>query len=441
MTIGIVLLIDVIWIVGLILLFIVLNILDKKYKFYNHHDWNDLGRIIMHFFIIFVPVVAFTIGAILNYIIGYRWVIVIAVAVLLLPIIYLLIKILYYSFICNPSKMAEYTRNRLKGFSHYRENCNKSTLKNDKHAAESGYIYWQINQMEQKMGRSELVYKILPYSVKKKYFKAIVENSRNELRSLKSWEYHADLFRVYYAVTDIYLYFDDGKKSIARTYLKKKDFTRDELSEEDKHLYDYSQKLNNITITGRLSYIFMCIEKYLINLYPQKDWTPVARRMWNITKDKDHLSEGSPGNSYREIVPSYIMKLYKNGYGYDKVNSMVFEGKLEKDTYDEIRALYDGIYAGDPDEEINKIIRLIDDFVYCCKYFNSDFLHYDERTIKLCMEADSILINNGIELPDLKLLEPYKFNRKRIELKYVERVKAFGFGVDAAHLSQILKSE
>ena len=150
MTIGIVLLIDVIWIVGLILLFIVLNILDKKYKFYNHHDWNDLGRIIMHFFIIVVPVVAFTIGAILNYIIGYRWVIIIAVTVLLLPIIYLLIKILYYSFICNPAKMAEYTRNRLKGFSHYRENCNKSTLKNDKHAAESGYIYWQINQMEQK---------------------------------------------------------------------------------------------------------------------------------------------------------------------------------------------------------------------------------------------------------------------------------------------------
>ena len=57
------------------------------------------------------------------------------------------------------------------------------------------------------------------------------------------------------------------------------------------------------------------------------------------------------------------------------------------------------------------------------------------------MEADSILINNGIELPDMKLLEPYKFNRKRIELKYIERKEAFGFGVDAAHLSQILKSE
>ena len=57
------------------------------------------------------------------------------------------------------------------------------------------------------------------------------------------------------------------------------------------------------------------------------------------------------------------------------------------------------------------------------------------------MEADSILINNRIELPDMKLLEPYKFNRKRINLKYVERVKAFGFGVDASHLSQILKSE
>jgi uncharacterized membrane protein len=64
MTIGTVLLIDGIWIVGLILLFIALNTLDKKYKFYSHHNWDDLGRIIMHFFIIIVPVIAFTIGAI-----------------------------------------------------------------------------------------------------------------------------------------------------------------------------------------------------------------------------------------------------------------------------------------------------------------------------------------------------------------------------------------
>jgi hypothetical protein len=185
----------------------------------------------------------------------------------------------------------------------------------------------------------------------------------------------------------------------------------------------------------------MCIERYLVSLYPEKDWTPVARRMWNITTDMEKFSEGSPGNSYREIVPSYIMKSYKYGYGYEKVNSMVFEGKLEKEVYDEIRALYDGIYKGDPDEEINKIISLVYDTVYCCNLYNSDFLHYDERTIKKCIEVDSLLIKNGIELPDMKLLEPFKFNRNRIEVRYAERKKAFGFGVDAQNLSVILKSE
>ena len=40
----------------------------------------------------------------------------------------------------------------------------------------------------------------------------------------------------------------------------------------------------NISITGRLCYLFMCIEKYLISMYPDKDWTVVAERLWLWTE-------------------------------------------------------------------------------------------------------------------------------------------------------------
>ena len=37
-----------------------------------------------------------------------------------------------------------------------------------------------------------------------------------------------------------------------------------------------SERFYNITMTGRLCYIFMCIERYLTTLYPERDWTPEA---------------------------------------------------------------------------------------------------------------------------------------------------------------------
>ena len=81
------------------------------------------------------------------------------------------------------------------------------------------------------------------------------------------------------AETDLRIFFHDGKEILVYLHWPKKTFTSGELMEEDRKKYAIGKRFRNITMTGRLIYIFMCIERYLVSLYPERDWTPVATRM------------------------------------------------------------------------------------------------------------------------------------------------------------------
>lgn len=43
-------------------------------------------------------------------------------------------------------------------------------------------------------------------------------------------------------------------------------------------------KIENISLNGRLAYLIMCCEAYLKSKYPERDWKFVAENMWEITK-------------------------------------------------------------------------------------------------------------------------------------------------------------
>ena len=40
-----------------------------------------------------------------------------------------------------------------------------------------------------------------------------------------------------------------------------------------------------LSLTGRFCYLFMCVETYLVTRFPERDWTPVAKRCWQWTED------------------------------------------------------------------------------------------------------------------------------------------------------------
>lgn len=81
----------------------------------------------------------------------------------------------------------------------------------------------------------------------------------------------------------------------------------------------------NITMNGRLCYIFMCIERYLTQLYPERDWTPISKRMWQWTT---HWWDES-SDIYSEAVPEYILEFE----GYEKTNELVYDGNLKMEDY------------------------------------------------------------------------------------------------------------
>ena len=80
--------------------------------------------------------------------------------------------------------------------------------------------------------------------------------------------------------------------------------------------YDFS----NINMCGRVCYLIMCIEKYLVTLWPERDWTVVSEHLWSWVS----LEDWSVARELSDmVVPAFI---------------------LEKPDYEQTNAEYDGNY-------------------------------------------------------------------------------------------------
>lgn len=96
-----------------------------------------------------------------------------------------------------------------------------------------------------------------------------------------------------------------------------------------KNLYE---ELKELSMTGRLCYFFMCIEKYLITCYPKRDWTPVAKRCWQWTNDTWDIG----CDIYSPVVPEFLLE-FDN---YEETNRRAFDGELSKSDYLALINLY-----------------------------------------------------------------------------------------------------
>ena len=150
-----------------------------------------------------------------------------------------------------------------------------------------------------------------------------------------------------------------------------------------------TDELRNISLTGRLCYLFMCIEKYLVSVYPDRDWTPVAKKCWQWTNV--FWNEGC--DEYDKIVPSYLLE-FDN---YKETNEREFDGMLSQKEYDTFVKLYAGISNGREESDIDRILMMPVEFNNVCEC--SDFCYADEPSLVIIQEAQSILAKHNIELP------------------------------------------
>ena len=165
---------------------------------------------------------------------------------------------------------------------------------------------------------------------------------------------------------------------------------------------NYSQ-FENITLRGRMCYLFMCIETYLVTLYPHKNWTPVARRMWQAL-NQEYLENAE--DIYSEAVPEYILEFAT----YQETNIRAFDGNLKKEDYDEITACFQEITQGNSNEEICQVLMLPCKFLDICECCTG-FSDAEPSILKLLRRIEEILCNYNIPLPDITLITSFSFDR------------------------------
>ena len=176
---------------------------------------------------------------------------------------------------------------------------------------------------------------------------------------------------------------------------------------------------------GVVCYIFMCIERYLLKLYPEYDWKPLAKNMWELT---DHWWEEDYEEwFYYKVVPSYILQFdsYNDACFYDNA------WKLSEDDYNAITSVYRNIEKHNGIEELDWLFNIPLLFMgIVFEYDGKIDCDSDSSNYKYIMEIENILLKYGIELPDDSVLEPFKYEEKKIWIPYRKK--------DATVLSIIL---
>lgn len=145
-----------------------------------------------------------------------------------------------------------------------------------------------------------------------------------------------------------------------------------------------------VSIRGRMAYALLCAEKYMLACFPERDWRPLLRKLWDATSREDIYN----WLDYERILPSDF--LYESQkFGYEEAYSYLFV-----EEYDYFVALYEGMKT---EERGKGLIRLFDFLfevfgrpMYSIVYPDDGF----EELKTICR----ILEQEGIPLPDPQMV-------------------------------------
>ena len=178
-------------------------------------------------------------------------------------------------------------------------------------------------------------------------------------------------------------------------------------------------KLDNLSLTGRLCYLFMCIERYLTVCYPERNWEIVAKKCWQWTNV--YWNEGC--DRYSVVVPEYLFEFND----YEKNNTLVFDGMLSQDEYLELVNLFTGLTTGNANDEINQVLLLPIEFNNECEC--ADFKDANTPTLMILYKMQHFLSLHNISFPSVI----------NVQNMTVDQKNGWGDFIDSEYLSIIIK--
>lgn len=170
-----------------------------------------------------------------------------------------------------------------------------------------------------------------------------------------------------------------------------------------------NKKFENISMKGRMAYLILCIETYLNELFPDKDWHILSQWMWPVTSE--YWDEWD--DRFIEIIPEYLFE-------FDSYEDSDFES-LSLEDYE----YFTGLFADMP-EDFNQLLLSLHEMqkVYCYTSIPGK----GTESIKIIDEVCSILEKTDLALPDITTVEFSHFTEK----------DGWGEDFDGTNLSLIL---
>lgn len=150
-----------------------------------------------------------------------------------------------------------------------------------------------------------------------------------------------------------------------------------------------SNRLTPVSMTGRMAYVVMCIEKYLIIKYPDRDWRTLSKVLWKSTS----MNWGDWAELYSNYIPDVILQ-------YDAYDSDEFADYMEENTFSFIKALYSGITSGNEDDSTDIVNTLLNLPHEMAMVYEGTTIGDGQESLSIIEHAEAILLSQDIELPD-----------------------------------------
>lgn len=175
-------------------------------------------------------------------------------------------------------------------------------------------------------------------------------------------------------------------------------------------------KLSSVSLNGRMAYTIMCVETFLVDQHPDRDWSVVAKAMWKSTS----TNWGDWPEVFSGYIPSVIFEY--NGYNEDLAES------FSEETYNQLLLLYDGITDGnedDPSDEVNYMINLPYEMAMI---YEGTTIGGGAESFEIIQNAENILKKHAIPLPD----------HHKVLFSSAKELNGWGNDFDGSKLSIIL---
>lgn len=181
-----------------------------------------------------------------------------------------------------------------------------------------------------------------------------------------------------------------------------------------------TDQLYNASMNGRMAYTIMCVEAYLVNKHPERDWTIISKLMWKATS----MNWADWSELYSTVIPDVFLQ-------YKQYSAADMGAAISSQEFYIVKELYSGITDGcedDPEDELNIILNKPFDMAMV---YEGTVIGDGKESIKIIRGAEQILKNNRIALPDYS----------KVLFSSVEERNGWGNDFNGEYLSIVLNSK